>query len=399
MYDSRSKQVKAHLVATLLGFLFYASSLQAQEETPIPLASSFRIHSQVLDEERTIVVALPAGYEVGSVSYPVLYLLDGVQNLSHVVGSVDVLTRTGAMPPVIIVGVKSENRMRDFTPSSVEGAPYSGGGQKFLDFLRTELIPYIDAQYRTHSYRLLEGHSLAGLFVASTFMERPQLFDAYIVMSPALWWNNEEMKGRANSFFAANAELDKAIYFGIGASDGLGMRNELGRFVEALKQHQPHNLRWDYREIEQEGHMSAPLLINYYGLKFVFADMQLPEQLLQHFDEQEFAAHERVMMETYGEAAKQSEENYVNLGLKLMREENYEGAIAVFKRNSEAYPIYPPNFAWLADAYEKKADFSLALETYSLALEKSKAISFGQEQSYIENIDRLSKVVADGQKN
>ena len=65
------------------------------------------------------------------------------------------------------------------------------------------------------------------------------------------------------------------------------------------------------------------------------------------------------------------------MGLKLVEQGNYEGAITVLKRNAEAYPVYPANFAWLADAYEKNAEYDKAIEAYSLALEKSKAINFG----------------------
>ena len=383
--------IKKRLV-TLLSFLLCASPLMAQVQTPIPLASSFSMHSHVLDEDRTIVVALPADYASSNASYPVLYLLDGEQNIWHVAGSVEVLTRTGAMPPVIIVGVKSENRMRDYTPSSVEGVPYSGGDKTFLNFISSELIPYIELNYRTHPYRLLEGHSLAGLFAVNTFLENSQLFDAYIVMSPAMWWNNEEMTEKGKSFFKTHTELNSSIYFGIGSEDGQGMKNELGRFVEVIRQYSPKGLDWSHREIENEGHMSAPLLTNYYGLKFVFSKLQLPEELWEKFDREKFLAHEKMIMATYGEDAKQSEGNYVTLGLELIEEGNYEGAITVLKRNTQAYPIYPANFAWLADAYEKNEEYTMAIETYSSALTKSKAINFGQEQNYIENIERLSKI-------
>lgn len=140
-----------------------------------------------------------------------------------------------------------------------------------------------------------------------------------------------------------SAELNQSIYFGIGDDDGQGMKNELGRFVEVIQQHSPKGLSWRHEVFENEGHMSAPLLANYYGLKFV-------------------------------------------------EKGNYEGAITVLKRNTEAYPIYPANSAWLADAYEKNADYDRAIEAYSLALEKSKAINFGQEHNYIRNIERLSKI-------
>jgi predicted alpha/beta superfamily hydrolase len=383
-------------IAANLAFLFCATALLAQSEAPIPFVSSFSIHSTILEEERTIVIALPAGYEEGSTAYPVLYLLDGLQNIWHVAGSAEVLTRTGAMPPVIIVGIQSVNRMRDFTPSSVNDVPYSGGGPKFLDFISKELVPYIDTHYRTHPYRVLEGHSLAGIFAANTFLENTQMFHAYIVMSPAMWWNKEELTAKAKIFFKTHTKFNTSLYLGIGGADGQGMRNELGRFVEVIDQNQPGGLRWEHREMEGEGHMSAPLLINYYGLKFVFSDLQLPEQLRVNFDAEQFLAHEKKIVETYGEAAKQSEENYVTLGLKLISDENYQGAIAVFNRNIEAYPVYPRNYAWLADAYEHNLNYPKALEFYIQALEKSQEINFGQEENYTAQIERLKALIEEG---
>ncbi len=83
-----------------------------------------------------------------------------MQNIRHVVGSVDVLSRSGDTPPAIVVGIKSEERMKDFTPTQVNEVPMSGGAESFLHFLKKELMPYIDKQYRNNSFRVLEGHSM-----------------------------------------------------------------------------------------------------------------------------------------------------------------------------------------------------------------------------------------------
>jgi tetratricopeptide (TPR) repeat protein len=211
-----------------------------------------------------------------------------------------------------------------------------------------------------------------------------------------MWWNKEELTAKAKTFFKTHTEFNSSFYLGIGGADGQGMRNELGRFVEVIDQNQPNGLRWEHRELEGEGHMSAPLLINYYGLKFVFAELQLPEQLRVNFDTEQFLAHEKKIVETYGEAAKQSEENYVTLGLGLMSDENYQGAITVFNRNIEAYPVYPRNYAWLADAYEHNLNYSKALGFYIQALEKSEEINFGQEENYAAQIERLKALIEEG---
>lgn len=376
-------------VCFLLTVAVFVPNSFGQSPDKITLASTFQIQSKILDEERTIVVSLPEGYDEGDAHYPVLYLLDGVQNIWHVVGSTEVLTRTGHMPPVIIVGIKSTNRMRDFTPSAIEQVPYSGGADDFLDFLASELIPYIDSNYRTHPFRILEGHSLGGLFTAYALIKKPALFDAHIIMSPALWWDNEMMAGRSKEFLEQHTSLDKSVYLSIGTEDGSGMRKELARFVETFKENSPTGLRWQHEEMDGEGHMSAPLRINYYGLKFVFADMQLPKQLWETYDDAEFIAHEQTMMKKYGAATKQSGENYIKLGLQLMQEKKFAEAITVFQRNVEAYPIFPPNYAWLADAYEKNNNLAKALDTYQQALEASQKIDYGQEENYTAHIERL----------
>ncbi|HUU35049.1 MAG TPA: alpha/beta hydrolase-fold protein [Vicinamibacterales bacterium] len=366
-----------------------ATLASAQTHTAIPLATRIDLHSEILDEDRTIEVALPEGYEQGDDRYPVLYLLDGLQNLRHGAGSAEVLARTGQIPPVIIVGIESGNRMHDFTPSSVGDVPYSGGAGQFLRFIDSELIPYVEAHYRTHRYRVLEGHSLGGVFTAYSLMERPELFDAYIVMSPAFWWNNEEMTGKAKAFFARHRPLRAPLFFGIGAEDGDGMKRELDRFIDVLRQRSQDGLRWAHYVFEDEGHMSAPLLTTYHGLKFVFADMRLPKQLWSAYDDSQFRAHEARIVEKYGRAARQSGETYVTLGLKLMKDKDHQGAITVLERNADAYPAYPPNYAWLAEAYEANGQRAKALQSYRDALGRSHAMHYGQEEEYTAQIARL----------
>ena len=48
----------------------------------------------------------------------------------------------------------------------------------------TELIPKIEGQYRTQPFRIFAGHSLGGLFAVHTMLTRPDLFNAYIAVSP-----------------------------------------------------------------------------------------------------------------------------------------------------------------------------------------------------------------------
>ena len=57
-------------------------------------------------------------------------------------------------------------------------------------FLSKELIPNIEKDYRTNSYRILSGHSASGQFVLYTLTSEPTLFNAYFAVSPSLDWDN-----------------------------------------------------------------------------------------------------------------------------------------------------------------------------------------------------------------
>ncbi len=381
-------------VSALIVIAGLCNGVAAQELPPLTIANEFTLSSTILEEDRPILVSLPADYAATKVNYPVLYLLDGRQNMVHVAGSIEVLSRTGQVPQMIIVGIPSINRQRDLTPSPMEGFEESGRGPKFLDFIAQELMPHINQTYRTHPYQVLEGHSLGGTLAAYTLLNRPEMFDAYIVMSPAMWWNEEELTEQAKTTLDDSDFEDKAIFFGIGGEDGWGMRQELKRFVAVFEEKAPRGTRWHHEEFEGEGHMSAPLLTNYFGLKMVFADLQLPEAVRQSFTVEAFLSHEERITAKYGTAAAQSAESYVTLALALMQEERYTEAVTVFKRNAEVYNRYPLSFRWLAEAFEKNGNRKAALDNYETALALSQAVKVGEEDAYRANIKRLKLLLA-----
>jgi tetratricopeptide (TPR) repeat protein len=170
------------------------------------------------------------------------------------------------------------------------------------------------------------------------------------------------------------------------------MRKELTSFIEAIKVNQPKNLRFEHRELEGEGHMSSPLLSNYYGLKFIFSDMALPSALVNDFNEDIFLKHEQHIMTKYGSQAKQSAEAYVNLVFRLINKEQFKDAITVIQRSIEAYDydIWLRNL--LASTYEKNNQITEAIEAYKAAIDVSKKYKFGKEAEFQGHIDRLIKI-------
>jgi predicted alpha/beta superfamily hydrolase len=365
------------------------------------LGTQYFLKSEILTEDRPIIISLPLGYNVNNGNYPVLYLLDGLQNIKHQVGTVELLTESGIIPPVIIVGIESLDRTRDLTPSNAgqnvyggtgnAGIPQSGGAPRFLQFIESELIPFVESNFRTHPYRILEGHSLGGLFSTYVLMDKPELFDAFIVQSPALWWNKEEMTTKAKEFYKSNMNLNKSVYFGIGGGDGWGMRQELIRYVEVVKENKPENFRWKHEEIGDEGHDDARILLNYYGLKFVFSDLKASENLLKNYSDEAFLIGEKHIINKYGENARRPAGDYFDIITKLLEDENTLEAITVLKRASETYPKYAMLLNNLAQLYEQTNQIDKAIEAYKSGIKVSKKLKLGNEEGYQKEIDRLIK--------
>lgn len=361
----------------------------------IVIGSIHRISSKILQEDREIIISLPKEYAKSNSSYPVLYLTDGFQNIEHVSGSVELLTRTGSIPPMIIVGIKSYNRAKDFTLSKSKGNAKSGGGKQFLSFIESELIPFMDANYRTNDFRILEGHSLGGLFAASVLLEKPHIFQSYIIMSPAFWWNGEELTEKAKTFFATHPDLEKKLFFGIAKSESLeesGMRKELTNFINALEANKSEKIVYEHKEFEDEGHMSSPFLSNYYGLKFTFSDLKYSAEFIANYNDSIFHRKEQEIISKYGESAKRTAESYYNLGYAIYQK-NLSGAVTVFKRAVEVYPFDINLITTLALLYEGNKEIQNAINTYKQAIEVSKKYNYGNGENYQKEIDRLKSLM------
>ena len=202
---------------SLLICLFFPVLSYCQDSTRIisqeffTIGKTLQIQSSVLKEERTLNVYLPASYGLDSLkSYPVIYLLDGSrdEDFIHVSGIVQFgsFSWINMLPESIVVGIGNVDRKRDFTYPSKNKLdqtefPSSGGSAAFIDFLGTELQPFIEDHFRTTASRTVIGQSLGGLLLTEILFTKPELYDNYIIVSPSLWWDDERLlKEKALSF-------------------------------------------------------------------------------------------------------------------------------------------------------------------------------------------------------
>lgn len=372
----RSASILLVLIATLAAFS------QTQE---ISVAhTKHTIKSIALAEDREILVRVPPSYANGE-RFPVLYMMDGhAPNTVMMPGILDNQAWGGVIPEMILVSIPNKVRTMDLTPTAIERYP-SGGGDKFLDFIQKEVMPMVEKNYRTQSYRVIAGHSLSGMFAVYSFLVRPEMFNGYIAASPALYYDKDLPIKRAEKVFKQNKDWNKVMYIGVGNEPIY--TPSFNQFKTVLDNAKPRGFVYEFKEYKDENHSSAVLPIYTAGLRKIFAGWEYPQDYSLPTQEQHF----KKLSARFGYEIKIPENLLNMIGYELMQEKRLAEAIAAFKKTVELYPNSANAYDSLAEAQEKKGDVKAARENFEKAYKLAE--SQGNKElakNARENFDRLN---------
>lgn len=232
---------------------------EAPVKDPVLPHDTFTLPSEAIGELRRINVYTPPGYAEGDGVYPVLYMPDGgvEEDFPHISTTIDGLIREGAIAPLLVVGIENTVRRRDLNgpttvPSDLEIAPLAGGSGAFRTFIGAELMPEINRRYRTTGETAIVGESAAGSFVVETLFLEPGLFDRYMAMDPALYWNDHELVRKAEERLPGLA--GKGLTLWLTAASTSGIRPYVDELAVTLEAHAPQDLTWTYDPRSDEEH-------------------------------------------------------------------------------------------------------------------------------------------------
>lgn len=193
------------MMSTLVGGS-RVSVARAEPPTRAGTLESRSIESKRNGSTYPLFVYLPPNSGAERTKLPIVYMLDGESRFQTLV---DIAESTGTR--VIIVGIGNEaNRSHDYVP--VNTCTEEGGGEAaFFDFIRFELIPFVEAGVGGDpARRALLGHSHGGSFVLyALFGEAPDAhhFSAYLAADPSIRCMPEAFR----QWEAAYAEQTRAL--------------------------------------------------------------------------------------------------------------------------------------------------------------------------------------------
>lgn len=265
--------------------LSFTLALFAQEV--VSIGQRFSLDSEILNEERSFQVYLPPSYHyLPEVQYPVIYLIDGDYNFHYVTGMIEQMANIGeVMPEMIVVGISDRgqaNYIKNLTPTKADSTDsQSGNATNFLSFIQKELKPQINATYRTAPYEILIGHSIGGLFVVSSLLDQADAFNAYIAISPSLWWDDYAINKKADETLQRSQAFQQFLFLSLANETEMGVHE----FVGVLDKKSLEGLDWTFKHYPEENHGSVGAITLKTAFEKLFVDWEMSSETFYQLED------------------------------------------------------------------------------------------------------------------
>lgn len=329
-----------------------------------------------------------------------VYLLDGRDNFIQLVAILKRYSEmhTQILPEMIVVGIENldfNSRMMDFSPTTGGDPEKYGGGNKFLEFIQSELFPYIEKKYSGSDNRTIVGHSFGGLAVMNALTTRPEMFDNFLLIDSSLYFDNELFLNDPKFILKGKDLKNKNLYIAIANTATYGsdlesiktdtlrankyVRHSLNLVDQINSLNSNLNMVWKY--YENETHGSTAFIAQLDGFRFFYSWFEFKEEhnyRNKYFqpkrNKNRFAKFTKVHFENVSE----------KLGYRFIPEENWLSSYAsslysfqnqpdqakeTFNLNIEYNPKSPNVYKDIAEFYLTQSDTVSARKYYKKSLE------------------------------
>lgn len=344
------------------------------------------IHSQTENADRTIFIQLPKDYGVVNKRYPVIILFDAQdQSLYNITSStVDRLIWTSDIPEAILVGVLQNNRSQELNFEK-----YDQTALRFLDFIKNDLIGFLNKNYRTNGYLTLIGHSLGGQFVTNAMLTYPEVFKSVISISGALNYPNKDNTVVSNTLNKAGDYLFKRTdsslrmqkyYFSTG-DEGFqdnGFKSGALKLDSLYRLNKSKYINWHFDFWKGYNHMTTPLVSIPAGLTFIYKDWHFSDSLAMDVlvynrsnPLQVLSDKQLKIQQSYGSDIALPRNSFFQFAAYSLSKGNVSEAEILTKQILDVYPNDDESYSLMAEVYLKKGDTRNSIKYFEKAQSKS----------------------------
>ena len=168
--------------------------------------------SEALNDTREISIYLPKSYDKDSISnFPLAIVLDGHKLFDLYVGTSNYYSYQDNAPEQIVVGINMKDTRTKDAGYDIITSELTTDSKKFYRFIRDELVPFMEATYKTSPFLTIVGEGLTANFITHFLQEKYSIFNAYLCLNPSL---SEDINTQIDSYKLRNlSREDNTFYF------------------------------------------------------------------------------------------------------------------------------------------------------------------------------------------
>lgn len=141
--------------------------------------------SEILETKRNLKIYLPEGYEKDSIkNYPLAVVFDAEYLFDAYVGNAVLFAAKDKSPKQIVVGISMEKTRKKDTYFDVNTGKLNADNNAFYQFVRDEVIFYMESTYRTSPFISLVGEGTSANLITHFLKENNPFINSYICISP-----------------------------------------------------------------------------------------------------------------------------------------------------------------------------------------------------------------------
>lgn len=166
----------------ILGLVLLVSSVLHSQNTQLK-----KFNSTELNIERYLKIYVPPGYKSDETKlYPLTIVLDAEYLFDVYVGNSVLFSAKEKAPEQIIVGINQNQfneRAKDCEYSKENSLP-TKDSEAFYRFIRSELLDYLEENYRLSPFKTIVGNTLTANFINYFLIEDDPGFNAFVAINP-----------------------------------------------------------------------------------------------------------------------------------------------------------------------------------------------------------------------
>lgn len=235
--------------------IFFSISLTFGQKT-----ISKKYNSEVLNDTRNLTIYLPKSYDKDSISnFPLAIVLDGHKLFDLYVGASNYYAELDQAPEQIIVGIDMKDSRNKDAGYDIINGNLNNNSENFYRFIRDEMIPYIEASYKTSPFLTIVGESLTANYITHFLKEEYSIFNAYICLNPTL---SNTIKNQIESYTLEElSSEDNTFYFYLSSNPFSNdkKKEKIKNFGEFIKSYEIDNFNVVFDELKSSPSSSSAI--------------------------------------------------------------------------------------------------------------------------------------------